>query len=394
MPARPAPPASAPRLRRSPDARIVAGVCGGLGEYLGIDPVVFRVAAVVAAAAGGLGLVLYGVAWLALAERPPGSPPRPAVTAGPRQVVGLVLLLASLLLAVRAVARSYVDDLLSPLALVAAGLAVAWHQTEIDGTGGRRSLQRLVARFLLGVGLVALGLTWLLRANPVLTSSGPGVAVTIAAAAGLVLVFAPWAFRLLRALGEERAQRVRSEARAEIASRVHDSVLQTLALIQRRADDPEAVASLARREERDLRTWLYGPGPRAFGDSFSDAIRDVAGEVDDVLGARTDVVTVGDTPVDERLQALVLATREALTNAAKFAGDATVSVYAEVTDNGVTVFVRDRGPGFDPDAVPEDRRGIRDSIRDRLRRQDGTAAISSAPGEGTEVELAVPRESR
>jgi signal transduction histidine kinase len=208
----------------------------------------------------------------------------------------------------------------------------------------------------------------------------PMVVILLAAA----IILAPWWLRLVRGLAAERAERIRSQERAEVAAHLHDSVLQTLALVQRRADDPREVAALARRQERELRAWLNESRPTG---TFAAALDAAASEVEGDHHVPIEVVTVGDAPLDDRTAALVAAVREALVNASKFAGPEPIAVYAEVEDGRFEVFVRDRGPGFDPEAVPADRRGVRDSIVGRMERHGGTATVHSRPGQGTEVEL-------
>jgi signal transduction histidine kinase len=206
------------------------------------------------------------------------------------------------------------------------------------------------------------------------------------------LIFGPWLWRLWNALVEERSERIRSDERAEMAAHLHDSVLQTLAMIQRQADDPRAVVGLARRQERELRSWLSGRGaPGTAERSLESALETIATDVEREHGIAVEVVAVGDGRLDEPGEALVAAAREAVVNAAKFGRGSAVSVYAEVTESRLAVFVRDRGPGFDVAAVPADRRGVRESIVGRMRRHGGRASISSAPGEGTEVELVLER---
>jgi signal transduction histidine kinase len=204
--------------------------------------------------------------------------------------------------------------------------------------------------------------------------------------AGLALVVGPWLFRLTGDLSEERAARVRSQERADMAAHLHDSVLQTLALIQKHSGDGRMVATLARAQERDLRTWLYDDQP-ADETSVAGSLKAAAAEVEDAHGVPVEVVVVGDAASSDGSRALVLAAREAMANAARHSGADRVDVYAECADGATEVFVRDRGRGFEEGAVPEDRLGVRNSIRARMQRHGGTASIRTAPGEGTEVRL-------
>jgi signal transduction histidine kinase len=227
--------------------------------------------------------------------------------------------------------------------------------------------------------------------SPGLDSPGPGILATAAVVVGLVMVFAPWWWRLTRDLAQERQERIQSQERAEVAAHVHDSVLQTLALIQRNAGDAKVVGTLARQQERELRTWLFGRPEPSAGETIVAALQRVTAEVEELHGVPVETVEVGDCPLDDRLRALVLSSREALANAARHSGAATVSAFAEVEPDRVTVFVRDRGAGFDPSGVPDDRRGIAESIVGRMDRHGGNAVVRSTPGEGTEVELVMPR---
>ncbi len=196
----------------------------------------------------------------------------------------------------------------------------------------------------------------------------------------------PWLWQL----SAERTERIRLAERAEVAARVHDSVLQTLALVQRHSTDAPRVTALARRQERELRRWLYGSGYGTSA-SFADALADAVADVEEAHGARIELASAGDAPLDEPLAQLVLAAREAMTNAAKHSGADEISVYAEAGRESVAVFVRDRGVGFDRGGVADDRRGISDSIEARLARAGGSARLVTAPGAGTEVELTMPR---
>lgn len=208
----------------------------------------------------------------------------------------------------------------------------------------------------------------------------------VLAVVGAGLVVGPWLLRTNRALRFERAERIRSQERADVAAHLHDSVLQTLALIQRRSADPQAVAQLARTQERALRRWLFEPAD-ATALLLGSALRDVAAEVEDAHGVPVEVVVVGDIAVGERYPPLVAATREALLNAVRHSGAVQVDVYGEVGADGVEIFVRDRGVGFDPSSVPSDRLGVRGSIVDRMVRHGGSADVRSEPGDGTEVRL-------
>jgi signal transduction histidine kinase len=248
-----------------------------------------------------------------------------------------------------------------------------------------------LGRIALGTALVAGGGLVFLELNDALRPARDVLLSVLVLVAALALVLAPWWVRLVRSLAAERAERVRTQERAEVAAHLHDSVLQTLALLQKRPDDPRAVATLARRQERELRAWLNGGRPVGERTTLAGALEDAAGEVEAAHRVAIDVVAVGDCPLDSRGEALVAAAREALVNAAKFAADAPISVYAEVNDDAIEVFVRDRGPGFDLAAVPADRRGVRESIVGRLERHGGRAEIRSGAGTGTEIELAVER---
>jgi signal transduction histidine kinase len=313
-------------------------------------------------------------------------------------------------------------QIVGPALLATAGAGVAWGwggRAGAAGTGGGGRRERLRPLFVaVGVSLVLIGGFATLAALGDLNSIGRSAAGAAVLVAGAVLLFGPWMARLARNLTDERRQRIRSEERSEMAAHLHDGVLQTLALIQKRAGDDKAVRSLARRQERELRSWLYGA--RGFGGvpqdlngqadaSFGGSRRSVGGtppippgtvatllrrELDDVedhYAVRFDAVLVGDAPLDECGRALVAAGREAALNAARHAGVDTVDVYLEVEPDRVSLYVRDRGRGFDPAAVPTDRRGVADSISARVKRHGGTAEIRSAPGEGAEVELTVPR---
>ncbi len=251
-----------------------------------------------------------------------------------------------------------------------------------------------VSRGGLGITLVLAAGFAFLWANGALRPAGETVLAGLVALIALALIFAPSWRRLARSLATERTERIRFEERADVGAHLHDSVLQTLALIQRSAEDPKRVAALARRQERELRGWLAGGDSREHGERLAGALDLAAAEVEDAAGGTVEVVAVGDRPLDEPALAALGAAREAMLNAAKFASQAPVSVYAELSEERIQVFVRDRGGGFDPAAVPPARRGVRESIIGRMRRAGGGASVRALPGGGTEVEIAFSRGDR
>lgn len=397
-------------LRRSRADRILGGVCGGLARSLGIDPLVVRVAVVALTVAGGTGALLYVLAWLMLPEDGTDRSLAHAAVRDKGTNLGEVLAVGSIMLGaillVRATGIWFSDAFVWPLLLAGVGLAVIWRQAgdddrasllkvgdrlrRSDNTPDLRSRRAALARIGVGVVMVVSGVGAFLAASDAFSAVREGLLATAAIVGGLALITGPFWVRMGRDLTDERRQRIRSEERADMAAHLHDSVLQTLALIQRNADDPRAVVTMARRQERELRGWLFEnevdqPGAETLAAALSRA----GAEVEGLHGVTVDVVAVGDLPLDERLRALVAAAREAMVNAAKWSGDRNVSVYAEVRDGETSVFVRDWGAGFDLEAVAPDRHGVRESILERMSRHGGKAVVRTSPGEGTEVELRI-----
>ncbi len=381
-----------------------------------------RLAFVIATAAGGLGAALYLLAWLVVPAGDAGSvePHAPSsVRASVEVAVGSGLLLLSALLTFRALGLWFSDAIVWPVVLIATGGVLIWRQSlgqaetpepssrprpspsapERAATAARDPAQAArtavaVSRTGVGVALViAAGLAFL-QATGALNAAKDVLLAAFAVVVVLGVIFGPWIVRLVRSRAAERSERIRSQERAEVAAHLHDSVLQTLAMVQRRADEPREVASLARRQERELRAWLAGrPAPEQAA-SLGAALEAAAAEVEDRHGVPVETVAVGDATLDPAAEAVLAAAREAMTNAAKFGGGSTVDVFAEVSPERLNVFVRDRGPGFDMAQVPADRRGVRESIVGRMRRHGGRATITSAPGSGTEVELLLERQGR
>ncbi len=348
---------------RSSDDRVLAGVCAGIAQTLGVDATLVRLVFALLALAGGAGVLLY----LALWAYDRGMSPW---VVGAFGLIGISLVLQALGLS---------DHVVVGIALVAGGLTLIWRR------GGGLST---------GAPLSAIGIT-LAAAGAVLVLSNGGVNESVlapgAVAGSLLLIAGPWLWRLAIDRDAERAARIRSDERAEMAARVHDSVLQTLALIQRYSDEPRKVAAFARRQERELRTWLYGDRGGGDGESLLTLLSAAAADIEELYGVRVELASSGDSDADERVAAVVLAAREAMTNSAKYSQSDEVDVYADASAERVSVFVRDRGIGFERSAVPQDRRGISDSIVARMVRVGGVATITSVVGEGTEVELMLPR---
>jgi signal transduction histidine kinase/phage shock protein PspC (stress-responsive transcriptional regulator) len=398
---------------------MVAGVCAGVARWLGVDPLVVRLAACILALANGVGVLLYVMAWIALPEETADGTGRAAPTAagsGTRRASELALAVGCItlgaLLLVRWITPFFPDHLVWPAAVAGTGIGLVLTRAgDSDRARWREAAARLPGnpvesfrggwvvwvRVLFGAQLLVVGIGLFLASNGALAAVGNvGVAV-LATLGGGALLFGPWAVRLVRQLGDERRERIRSEERADMAAHLHDSVLQTLALIQRHAEAPQQARSLARRQERELRAWLYDrrSGASDVPDGLAAVLDRVTADVEGDHGVAVDVVVVGDCPVDEDVDALVAAVREAVLNAARHSGADEVSVYAEVADGHVEAFVRDRGRGFDPATVNGDRRGITHSIVRRMARHRGRAEVHSAPGEGTEVtfELALGPEA-
>ncbi len=409
------------RATRDTQEPILGGVAAGLARHLDFPVLWVRAGFVIAAFLGGAGIAFYAGLWWLLpsdAHFETGAPGIESATRGGRRPgrirrlgdVGPAIALAALGLGAILLLEAVLGRgaIFWPMAIAIVGVALLWRQADeaqrerwldstgridpvrvVFGRGGWASYARVGAGVLLIVAALVL---YTVHGG----SLGMARDVTVAALlsiVGLAIVIGPWIYRLASDLSDERAERVRTQERADVAAHLHDSVLQTLALIQKNADDATAVARLARAQERDLRSWLYA-GDSTDERTVASALRGVAARVEDEYAVSVDVVTVGDCDFEECLRPIVNASGEAMTNAAKHAGTGKVDVYAEVTEGAVDVFVRDRGPGFDLASVPADRYGVRHSIVDRMQRHGGTAEVRSVPGEGTEVRLHLSRQPR
>jgi signal transduction histidine kinase/phage shock protein PspC (stress-responsive transcriptional regulator) len=392
-------------LRRSSTDRVLTGVAGGLGERLAVDPVVVRLAFVALAFAGGVGVLAY----VALALVCPTAEGTDTGGAAPRtsaaQAVAVGLVVVGALLLMRGAGLWFGDRVVWPAVLAVAGSGVIWARgDDVDRrrVGGLAQWlplevrERLVGRAggiraAAGGVLVAAAVVLFVGAYRPLAPPANAPFAVAAAVLGLLVLAGPWVMRLVRSVGEERRERIRQQERAEMAAHLHDSVLQTLALIQR-AGDPSQMATLARVQERELRLWLYGRGRgKHLRGMLSTALDDVVDEVERAHRVRVETVLVGDCRLDDGVRALVDALREAVVNAAKHSSATAVSVYVEVEPDVVAAFVRDEGVGFERTGVPLDRRGIAESIEGRMTRNGGIALVESLPGRGTEVRLRMPR---
>jgi signal transduction histidine kinase/phage shock protein PspC (stress-responsive transcriptional regulator) len=396
-----------PRLTRPSEGRVVGGVCAGLAQHLGIDVNVVRLAFVFTTLVGGAGVLVYLFLW-ALTPQSLGAGPEAANRLGAKPIrpgqralsseparnllIGAALLVLGLSLFAQQHGIDLRLDIVLPVLAVVLGAILAWSQ--LDRSERERWLARGGADHPPGMLRLGAGIVLAIVGIVVLATQGRGFAglvnvgiAAVAVLAGVALIATPWAVRLWNDLRDEQAQRVRATERADIAAHLHDSVLQTLALIQRKADDPAEVARLARAQERELRGWLYA-GPRGSDASLAAAVTEVAHEVEDLHGVPIELVVTGDRPLDGGGTALVRALRESLLNAVRH-GAPPVSAYVEVGAGGVEAFVRDHGPGFDPATVPADRLGVRESIVGRMTRHGGSARLRRLE-DGTEVALTLP----
>lgn len=407
--------------------RIVAGVCGGLAEHLGIKVGLVRAILIGTSFFFGAGLIFYAWLWLlvpmageadgadAPVVEPDGNPRlklfRPAVGAPAAErpntgrqkppvgfkeiLIGGGLFAAAFILFGRQMGWNLQLGTLVPLFIIVLGAVLAWMQLDNTRRIGLLSAAKADTPMALlrlggGIALVIAGVIVIVAGSGSWTLVWASIVASLAVLAGVALVLAPWALKFWREFQRERAGRIRETERAEIAAHLHDSVLQTLALIQKNAQSPSDVTRLARAQERELREWIYQDAEHNSG-ALVERVKAVCAEAEDLYGQAVEVVAVGDAELTERGSALVQAVREAVLNGARHGGT-TVSVYVEAGKKGVDVFVKDRGAGFDLAAVPTDRLGVRESVVGRMQRNGGTAEIISS-AEGTEVRLHLPSET-
>ncbi|MGA2432986.1 MAG: PspC domain-containing protein [Acidimicrobiales bacterium] len=403
-------------LRRDPDGALLGGVCSGFARRLGARARTVRLVTVLLAVFFALGIVIYMTLWILLPRRDETSSifTRTVNDRRDKEILFAVsIAVLTLFIAFITIGVGPPGILLWFLALSSLEAVMVWRGASEAERDHLRFISSDLAKLRVGrndgwravalrTGLGIIFIIWGISLMSRVSGEHGAAAYVLAGAGALVLglfaLFAPWWIRSVQDLSMERRARVRAQDRADMAAHVHDSVMQTLSLIQRSASDANEVTRLARQQERDLRSWLANP--EKFGsqsttaDTLSQSILDVEGEIEDNYDVSVDAVIVGDTPTDEAVLALVAACREAMLNAAKWSGARSVAIYVEVEAKQISLFVRDQGSGFDLASVAPDRQGISGSIVERMRRHGGTATVTSSPGAGTEVELRLPRVSR
>ena len=397
-------------FRRAVEGRLAGGVAAGLANRTGFDVTTIRLALVIlTVVSSGLCAAAYIVTWLVVPSEGSDHSIGSKALSDRRGIalsIGVMSALVVALIIASALNAGWITNLAVPLVVCAGGLVLIWRNapdaelqylskfSDPVGMAGGGPRSRWFVRVLVGFVLLGIGLFMLLSGHERLALLRP-IGGIIFVVLGFAMTLGPWWLRIAKSLVDERQARIRAEERAEMASRVHDSVLQTLALIQRRSADPHQVTQLARAQERELRAWLFdgrAPGStEGQAVTVADGVRLIQQEVEAQHGMSVDAVTVGDCELDDDLRGLLAAAREATVNAAKWSRADVVSLFAEVEPESVSLYVRDRGRGFDPEAVPDDRKGLAESIHARMARRGGTATVRSALGEGTEVSLSMPR---
>lgn len=373
---------------RSEDERLLGGVASGIAAEVGVDPIWVRLGFVALFALGGWGALLYlamlgGIALATYNGAGPSSGPVLKGRSTRHRFAGLALVTGGLALFFQGLG-GFPPGVIWPVGIIGAGVVVALRRTEPG----------VHASQIVGAGVAAIGVFALVQSANVGPSVSPAVVAAVAVA-GLFVLSAPWWWRLVTDLDAERQARIRSDERADVAAHLHDSVLQTLTLIQNGLNDgtadPQQMAALARQQERELRNWLDPDRADRSGGSVRGRLDQIASEVEGLYGTPVEVVCVGDVLVDEHIETLLAAGREATMNAARHSGAPRIDLYAEIQDDRVELFVRDTGKGFDLESINPDRRGLSQSVTGRMERAGGTASIHTAIGEGTEVELAISR---
>jgi len=400
-------------LRRSVDGCFIGGVCGGVARRFGVSARAVRIVFALLALLGGFGLALYVVLWVLVERRGETATIASRIVSDRRELqilLAVSTVVLALLITFEALGLSRVGNVAWPLSACAIGILAVWRGASaqervalqemlsslpVGSLGSSRSWKSIAVRVAGGIALVLIGITMLSKVGQQPHAARGALLGAVVLGTGFLVLFAPWWLHTIRDLTTERRERVRAQERADVAAHLHDSVLQTLSLIQRNADDPKEVARLARLQERELRGWLFNPATFGQRDrsprTIVEAAASVERDIEDSYGVAVELVVVGDGPLDDAAAAMIAAGREATVNAAKWAQAPRISVYVEVEPDLLSMYVRDQGIGFDVDAVPSDRKGISCSITERMVRYGGRATVRSTLGEGTDVELTLPR---
>jgi signal transduction histidine kinase len=398
--------------RRGVENAILGGVCGGLAIRLGVKERTVRIVFSLFALVAGLGVLLYMVLWLTRPRSGEDEAIGHRLLGRHRQLhrvlIGFIAIVAFIFILLSTGAPNF-GIYTWPLMLSLISAIGVWRGASSDerrhleelvksapviGAPSVRTRRGLWLRVIFGVVLVFIGLRTLNHIRGFWGGTTTVFFGIIILVAGVLVLLAPWWLATLNDLSGERRARVRVEERANVAAHLHDSVLQTLTLIERAAGDETAVTRLARNQERELRQWLFEPDRGVQGDdggTFTSQLHALESEIENDYGVKVELVVVGDCDANADVVALVAAGREAAINAARWSEATSISIFAEVEPDAVTLFVRDRGKGFDVDAVPDDRQGIALSIRQRMLQHRGTASLKSTLEVGTEVQLALPR---
>ena len=379
--------------------RWIGGVCAAVAKEIGVQPLIIRACFVVLAFERGWGVLFYAITWVMLLLWAPRVEvgtyvPRLKGASSFHRHIGIFLVALGLLIGtqsfdVELLGRwDAIGDIVWPVGFVVLGGLIAWTQSR-DTIGGLTSVGRIVAGVVVAIGgLTAFGVMLTNDTFSILI-----IGVVVITVTGLGVVIGPSLVRMGNTLDYERSERIRSDERSQVAAHLHDSVLQSLSLIQRHSDDQARVVQLARQQERELRGWLYGTKPSTPGTTrVGPAIEEVASQVESLHGTPIEVVAAGDA-VDYRpedIHGLVAASREAMVNASTHSQANKVDVFVECSEKSIDVFIRDTGVGFDQAAIADDRRGISESIVGRMKRSGGTAVVDTEVGEGTEIELSLP----
>jgi signal transduction histidine kinase/phage shock protein PspC (stress-responsive transcriptional regulator) len=397
--------------RRGVENAIIGGVCGGMAIRLGVKERTVRIAFSLLALVSGVGVLVYMVLWLSLPRANEREAIAQRLVGQHRQLYRIVIALIAIVaifFVLHSLGMPNLGVYTWPFFLSLLGLIGVWRGASPDeldhleklirsapviGVASSKGRRNVAFRLVLGAVLIFLGLGILHHFGHAWGVATPALLAAVVILGGVLVLFAPWWLATLNDLTGEREARVRVEERANVAAHLHDSVLQTLTLIERAAGDETAVVRLARTQERELRQWLFDPDYVKDGDasSFTSMLRHLENEIENDYGVRVELVMVGDCETNDAVTAIVAAGREAAINAARWSGAESISIYGEVEPSMISLFVRDQGHGFDVSAVPADRRGITLSISQRIAHFGGDTVIKSIVGVGTEIELSIPR---